>query len=383
MKPATVGTIGAVLALTLVAAAARAQSRYPVVTVRGEPPAWHLEKLATILSPDGVGFTRAITALIDPKGGVIVLDPHERTLYRFDDSGKFLGTIGRVGSGPSEFRVPEAIGWLGDELIVYDPENARILRWGRDAAFRGEWRLTGPVLTGDLPLFAGLGGTLWLYQGGLGPSGKYQSNFIRFPPTGHDDTLWLAPHKQIESTGPPKGHDGYVVCVEPNGFTWFDSPFWNAPSKRVVTPQGDLLQTTGPDYRLVVTNAAGDTVKALVHDVTRAPISDAEWNAGIADYKGWLPKHPGASCSGGESRASAKPAIRDLATDDSGRVWVERYMETGYRWEAWQGDRIVGAFDVADTATNIKVDFRGDRVTFLRYHEEDGGQDVLLYRIHR
>ncbi len=373
----------AILAMVAFATTASAQQRtYPVVTFHGEPPAWHLEKLATILSPDGVGFTRATAALLDPKGGLIVLDPHERTLYRFDDSGGSLGTIGRVGSGPSEFRVPEAIGWLGDELMVYDPENGRVLRWDRKAGFHGQWTLTSRV-TGDLPVFDGANGTLWIYQGGKGPSGKYQANFMRFPPAGHGDTIWLPLQNAPVTNGPPKGHDGYVVCVEPHEFTWFDSPFWNPPQKRVVTLQGNLVHTTGRDYRLAVTDAAGDTVEVLVHDARRAPISDAEWKDGISDYRDWLPKHPDASCTGRESRAGSKPAIRDLATDDSGRVWVERYMKTGFRWEAWQGDRIVGAFDVADTAANIRVDIRGDRVAFLRYHESDGGQQVLLYRIVR
>jgi hypothetical protein len=358
------------------------QPTYPVIKVAGEPPMWRLEPMAVITAPDGVGFTGVGSVLLDPRGGLMIVDRKEKRIYRFDDQGKLVGTVGQVGSGPSEYRVPYAIGWVGNDLMVFDPMNGRILRWDRDAKFLGQWQLTSR-LTGQLPVFAGPNGTLWLRQGGLGPSGKYQGNYTRFPPTGGKDTIWLPYRASVPSDGPPKGKDGYVVCTEANGFTWFYSPFSEAWPHQVVTWQGQLLEVTGTEYRLAVMPTPGDTVKLLEHSVPRAPISDAEWKGGLKEYEDWLPKHRDASCSGRQVRPAAKPAIRDLATDDIGRVWVERYVKNGFQWEAWQDDKIVGAFAMPDSARNLLTAFSSDRVALARYREEDGGVEVRLFRIRK
>jgi hypothetical protein len=355
---------------------------YPVIKVTGEPPLWRLEPMAVIVAPDGVGFGRVGSVLLDPRGGVLVVDRKEKLIYRYDDQGRMIGTIGRIGSGPSEYRIPYAIGWLGEQLMVFDPMNGRILRWDRQARFLGQWQLTSR-LTGQLPLFAGPNGTLWLYQGGLGPSGKYQGNFTRFPPTGKGDTIWF-PYKETRmSSGPPKGTDAYVVCTQKGGFSWFNSPFTEVQTHQAINWQGQLVEVSGYDYRLAVMRAPGDTVKVLEHVIARAPVSDAEWKAGLAEYEAWIRDNPDASCTGRQVRPASKPAIRDLATDDIGRVWVERYMKNGFQWEAWQGDRIVGAFAVPDTARNQMTAFGADRVALVRYREDDGGSEVRLYRIRK
>lgn len=356
---------------------------YPVVRVTGEPPRWRLEPLSVIVSPDGAGFARLFGVLLDPKGGVVVVDAKEKVIYRFTDQGKLLGTTGRVGSGPAEFRVPYTVAWLGEELMVYDPMNSRISRWDRNGTIVGLLP-NNARLTGQLPAFAGAGGTAWLRQGGLGPSGKYQSSYVRFAPTGPRDTIWY-PYEppMAPSREPPKGHDGYVVCLQKGGFSWFYSPFSEAANKTVVTLDGQLLAVDGVDYRLAVMRAPGDTVKVLEHVVTRAPISDDEWKDGLKEYQDHLASNPGTSCSGRQVRPKAKPAIRDLATDPTGRVWVERYMPQGLLWEAWQGDKVVGSFAVPDTARNELTSFTADRVAFARYREEDGGYEVRVYRIRR
>lgn len=368
--------------IPLVVVAGLLQPTYPVIRVSGEPPKWRLEPLAVIVAPDGVGFSEIGSVLLDPRGGVLVVDRKERVIHRYDDRGTAIGTIGRIGAGPSEFRIPYALGWLGDELMVFDPLNGRILRWTREAKYLGQWPLM-QRLSGQLPVFAGEKGSLWLRQGGRGPSGKYQSNYTRFPPSGSRDTIWL-PYREItRNPDPPKGRNGYVVCTHKNGFTWFYSPFSEATTQQVVTWQGQLLEVSGHDYRLAIVTAPSDTVKVLEHTIARAPISDNEWKVGLREYEKWMSENPGASCTGRQVRPATKPAIRALATDDIGRVWVERYMKAGFQWEAWKGDKLVGAFTIADTVRNVLTAFSADRVALVRYREEDGGSEVRLYRILR
>ena len=368
---------------TLIGLTALLQPGYPVVRVTGEAPRWRLEPLSVIVSPDGAGFAMVSGLLIDPKGGLLIVDGKERQIHRFTDQGTSLGTVGRVGSGPAEFRFPHAMAWLGDELMVYDPMNGRISRWDREGKYVGQMP-TNSRLTGQLPTFAGANGSVWMLQYGLGPSGNRQRNYTRITARGARDTIWYPYEPPVKpSTEPPKGSDGYVVCVQKNGFSWFYSPFSEAAQKSVVTMDGRMLSVGGVDYRLAVMRAPGDTVKVLEHVVTRAPISDAEWKAGLKEYETFLAENRDASCTGRQVRPKAKPAIRDLATDATGRVWVERHMAQGLLWEAWLGDKVVGAFAMPDTARNVLTSFTADRVAFARYREEDGGYEVRMYRIRK
>jgi hypothetical protein len=370
-------------AAALIGLTALAQPSYPVIRVTGEPPLWRLEPLAVITAPDGVGFTRVNGLLVEPKGGVVVVDGKEQRIYRFDDAGRSLGTVGRVGAGPGEFRIPYAVASLGDELMVYDPMNARISRWDRGGKYLGQMP-NNSRLTGMLSAFAGTNGSIWLQQGGVGPSGKYQRNYVRITSAGPRDTMWLPHVPPMEPTDrPPTGKDGYVVCVQKDGFSWFFSPFSEGAYKQVVTLDGRILAVGGVEYRLPVMRTPGDTIKLLEHVIARAPISDTEWKAGLLEYEQYLKENPQTSCTGRQVRPKTKPAIRDLATDALGRVWVERYMAKGFLWEAWQGDKLVGAFTVADTARNIRVAFGADRVAFARYRDEDGGFEVRHYRFRK
>lgn len=367
---------GALIGLT-----ALLQPGYPVIRVAGEAPRWKLEPLAVIVSPDGAGFSRLSGLLIDPKGGVIIVDGKEQQIHRYSDQGKPLGTVGRVGSGPAEFRIPYAVAWLGEELMIYDPMNSRISRWDRSGKYVGP--LTNSSrLAGSVPVFSGAKGSVWLRQGGLGPSGKYQTNYTRITAAGERDTIWFPYVPPVApSTEPPKGKDGHVVCVIKDGFWWFESPFSKAAQKTVVTMDGRLLAVDGLDYRLAVLRAPGDTLKVLERPVARAPIGDAEWKAGLGEYETFLDTNPGAACTGRQVRAKTKPAIRELATDATGRLWVERHMAQGFLWEAWQGDKVVGAFALPDSARNVLTAFSADRAAFARYRDEDGGYEVRLYRI--
>ena len=59
----------------------------------------------------------------------------------FDKTGKFIKTIGRMGTGPGEFRTPHAIVFDSQgRLIVADRHNHRIQILDTDGNFLGEYR---------------------------------------------------------------------------------------------------------------------------------------------------------------------------------------------------------------------------------------------------
>jgi hypothetical protein len=60
-------------------------------------------------------------------GEVVVTDRRGHRLLRYDRAGRYLGSIGREGSGPLEFRQPAEIAIVADTLYVRDRGNNRIV----------------------------------------------------------------------------------------------------------------------------------------------------------------------------------------------------------------------------------------------------------------
>src|SRR6185295_11057248 len=138
------------------------------------------ELVSTLKTADGIGFTDVRDVLLDGNGESWVIDAGEKTIGHFSAEGKQLGSIGRVGSGPKEFRNPYSLTWAGNDLLLYDPGNSRVVRWKRTGEWVTQWtvsRLTGGAW---IQMYPAGGEAAWLMQGGhLGA--KYRPTFVRIP----------------------------------------------------------------------------------------------------------------------------------------------------------------------------------------------------------
>lgn len=87
---------------------------------------WKLVLDHTVQPPDGsvgeLGKPGEIALLSD--GRVVVLDESPTEIRVYDATGKYARTIGRVGSGPGEYRSP-TISVTHDRLLIQDPELSR------------------------------------------------------------------------------------------------------------------------------------------------------------------------------------------------------------------------------------------------------------------
>lgn len=84
---------------------------------------------------DGPAELTAPRAILTDSNHIYVLDPTAFGVHRFDDHGTWLGTIGREGDGPGEFRRPTAMGWLADTLWVADRGLGRLSLFDRSGGF--------------------------------------------------------------------------------------------------------------------------------------------------------------------------------------------------------------------------------------------------------
>ena len=350
--------------------------RYPIIRASGEAPRWRLDSLAT-LSDSGVGFEDVAGILIDPAGGVLVLDRKRPAIYRFGENGKLAGVIGRKGSGPKEYDLPYAIGWVDRDLMVYDPGNGRVVRWDRNGDWVAQW-IYGRM-TGEVPLYSAGPSRIWLLGFIRTPDGKLARTFVRLPPTGRGDTI-RAP---VRPTSKPIGVECTVGFGNDSRLSFFNVPYSGATFSIRPTPEANFVELGEPSYRVAIKNASGDTLRVLERTLKQVPISDGEWEDSTKRYRDYKAKNPLAACQGSMTRPESKPTAIDMMTDDRGRIWVERPLAQGTLLEIWEADRIIGAIPGVrrSLGTSNAIDIRGDRLAVARYNPDDGGKVVVVYRI--
>jgi DNA-binding beta-propeller fold protein YncE len=94
-------------------------------------------------------LTDPTNVLTAPNGDVYVAESHTNVedpnlvgrISVFDRNGKFIRTIGKMGTGPGEFRTPHALVWDSQgRLIVADRHNHRIQILDKNGKFLGEYK---------------------------------------------------------------------------------------------------------------------------------------------------------------------------------------------------------------------------------------------------
>jgi len=94
-------------------------------------------------------FDQPTSVAIAPNGDVFVAEGHapaygNSRIMKFDRSGKFLMTFGRVGSGDGEFRSPHAIAFDSQgRLFVANRSNSRVDIFSQDGKFLASWKQFG------------------------------------------------------------------------------------------------------------------------------------------------------------------------------------------------------------------------------------------------
>ena len=116
--------------------------------------------------PDGFGFLETVRELSD--GRVMAADPLGQVLVLWDVAGGTADTLGRLGSGPQEYRQPDAVFALpGDSTLVVDLGNARLISVGPDGSFGGSFPIVRPRDEGFpmnlMPRFVDRQGRIYFY----------------------------------------------------------------------------------------------------------------------------------------------------------------------------------------------------------------------------
>jgi hypothetical protein len=345
----------------------------PSVAAQPRPAEWQLRKVFAVgTEPDTSTLARVRSIQLLTDGRLLVVDAQAKSILAFDSAGRAKPALGRLGSGPAEYRSPYALAVLGDTIAVLDPGNARIGLFGRDGGWRGSW-VVMPITGGSTVRLYRVPGKEFYALGTRRLENRSVMTFIRHDVRGPRDTLAPAPAAQPSSAG--------VMCNGTDKGIHFFSTTFQSSHLRAPGPGGTILDADMDTYRIEQRSAAGAVVRTFAGSAARVPITDVEWDSAGAELAAFLKKDPKAECNRRAlERPASKPAIRAFWWDDSGRLWVERYAAKGFAFDVFN-DRgvLIASMPAPERLSDIEPSVVGNRVAILSA-TSDGVQFVQVFR---
>ncbi len=294
--------------------AAQTARAVPALAIPGDAPGYFVNRVAAIA--------------IASDSSILVLDPVEARIYRFDRRGRYLDGWGRQGSGPGEWRRPSTLGWRGDTLWAFDPALARLSLYAPSGGFHRSIQLpaSGKAVYQADGSLATLSVMSYGSAGIRGPpiiavrynaAGRLADTLIKLPSAYR---VLVYPLGGRTSVGQQPFEDGPLVVGALNGSGWL-----------VVR-----RDATGIPVRLTRIDPAGDTlfqraIRLPPRRLTRAQVASA-----VADLEAEGPRQPdlGATIEAALYKPRYLPPISDALVGEDSTIWLRGTMlwEQTIRW---------------------------------------------------
>jgi hypothetical protein len=299
-----------------------------------------LALIGQVDGPQELLFGKIAAVAADDSGTIYVADGLSSNVRAYNIAGSHLGTLGREGQGPGEFR------YLRD--LVLDAEQNlhvrgafRVSVFGKSQGrpFADSLRRTWAIRGLDNPpntRSKADGSRYYL------PSYTYRDFLIRgffyvvFDALGNtQDTVFVPPLPNPEVSGRatyPIDERGNGIGVEGVNRAPFEAtPSWD------ITRNGQVLAAAGDQYQLVEVSAAGDTVRVIRYDVPSMPIPARELQDSARAFRARLDsiRIPLERMRGMSMRArraelpTVFPQILAVQVDRAGNIWLRRWPRGG------------------------------------------------------
>ena len=342
----------------------------------GDPVILSVDRLARIGAREEgpAAFGRIRSVIADEDGHVYVADNIAGEVRVFDDVGAHVFSFGRKGGGPAEFKDLYSLAWLGSQIAVMDPGNARIGLFTRDGTWVSGIRhypLTGP---GTLIRLHPVGRAS--FYAPVIDSHRPDLPFVRFTSEGVADTIGAprppaeAPSFWVRCDRPDGGIQGISVPDAPT--TVFGFP-----------PPGDRVAVAWTAaYRIALLSSARDTVRIVERIVAPLSYPDSMWSEVMRPLREVREDYPGTRCDPPTpDRPATRSALRSIAFTEAGNMWVEAATDSGFTWDIFdQEGRLVGSAPAPARDTSVPVYVSGDRLYQVEI-DDLGVQYVAVYRI--
>ena len=275
-----------------------------------------LEERMSIGVADGaeelmLGNVRAID--VGPDGVIHVLEGTP-TLKQFDSAGAFVRTVGRLGSGPGEYRRPDGgLAVLSDgRIVVRDPGNGRMAIFANDGAPVTTWRISSTFNT-SRKLYRDSADNLYtlvLIDPADDPA-DWVLGVQRFAPDGTPGDSIAAPRWTWNRA---------IIKAQREGSTSVSDVPFSPEAHWAFSPLGYMVGGLATEYRIDVFHRGG--VLRIERNAPPVPVASEE----AADLRReateeMASEYPGWTWNGPEVPAT-KPPFRELFVGDDGRIWV-------------------------------------------------------------
>ncbi len=283
-------------------------------------------RIGSLGGPAEYSFSDINSIAVSQSGTVYVYDTHPPTIREFDPDGRFVGSIGREGEGPGEFRSIAGVSVLPDGKVAFWDRGARrITVYRTDGELDEILRIEGvnpPYPFADRSFLTDVEGNYYLRifvepasSGRELAAMRY--GYARISPGGAVlDTLAVP-------EAPGTSGQSIVIYTRAGDRNPFLEEALDA-----LSPFGYLVAGFNGTYEFSILDSAGmiEVEREGFQPVEVKAGERAEWQARVAHAE----RRSGGSYAEVPRR---KPAYRDLWVDSDGRIWVHRYAEAVQRDE--------------------------------------------------
>jgi hypothetical protein len=323
------------------------------------------------------------TIAVDASGGIAVAQRQDHAVKFFDASGALIGSFGRDGEGPGEFRDVTRMGWLADTLWILDGQLNRITMV--DPARRFVRTVTAPFSTRPDPVDSvakpgfGIAIAMGFYADGSTVAYASTTEFDAMARISSD----LVTQAILTRVSNPETSQ----TVRADGGT-ASPPFPNSP-RLAVSPSGDLITIArasleGPDagsFSVTALNPRGDTVFARSYPFEAVPIPRSVADSAIAARAARLPPAL-AEAMRNAHIPPVFPPLANIIIGNDGTVWIQmRDTDAGrpYRIVSGNGEP-VGELVLDRTRTVAAVTASS---VWVLERDADDVQSIVRFRLLR
>jgi len=302
-----------------------------------------------------VGATRLSDATI------VVADAGARALLRYDASGRYLGSTGRAGDGPGEFR---ALAWIGridgDSIITWDPGLNRMSVFTSSGEYLRDFQPATQDLPSDLAVMGRLDGGRLLLIRAERISLDGNAGVRRLPISGSA----LSPNgAEAHMVGPFPGEAVMLkAAASAGGIIRTSVPFGAAT---LFAARGEAVYVIDTEaFELRVYTDEGTLVRIVRWPGTRIAVTPEDVEVFIEERLARVPPIP--EIREGSRRsleavppADTFPAVRGIHVDSEDYIWIEagrRPADANARWSIFDPDgRWLGDLALPASMTMLEI----------------------------
>ena len=361
----------------LLAATLAFSTRAPAQT----PATWTLTETLRIgggdTGPTSFNYIKSIA--VDAKGRLFIYDRQARDIRVFAPDGKFVKTIGRVGSGPGELRDAEGIAFARDGMLwMRDAANARLTIFDAEGTYRNGWTMTFCSSPGPWNPQMDRRGRL-LDVDCMVKDGRGQGYAILGY---HLDRSRIDTIADMPACGTRDLAEAATFIIKQGTRTTYRSIPYAPRNLTALGPSGEVwCVANSANYSITrIVPGSRDTIRAS-RRVSPNPVTAAERDTLIVQF--------GASNPGGLEMSripKVKPAIDRIVVDEDGRLWVMRSTANGaHELDVIDASgRVVATMSLGKISTSGYTPFtvNGDNI-YLVLTDEDDVPFVGRFRITR